>query len=85
MNADLLMSRLVSFINFIHANPILSFLFLFWSFYWKGRALWKSAKNSSLLWFIALMIFNTLGILEILYVFYFGKEKIKVSNRNNKK
>lgn len=85
MNADLLMSRLVSFINFIQANPILSLLFLFWSFYWKGRALWKAARNNSLTWFIALLVINTLGILEILYVYYFGKEKTKISSKNNKK
>lgn len=46
-----------------------------WSLFWKGWALWRAAKNDSKGWFIALLILNTLGILEILYIFVFGKKK----------
>lgn len=48
-------------------------LFLIWSFAWKGFALWKSAKNNQKKWFIAILILNTLGLLEIIYLFYFCK------------
>lgn len=48
-----------------------------WSLVWKGWALWKAAKNDSKPWFIALLIVNTLGILEILYIFVFGKKHLK--------
>ena len=48
---------------------------LLWSFYWKGRALWRAAKNDNRKWFIALLVINTLGILEILYIYVFGKKK----------
>jgi len=48
---------------------------LLWSFIWKGWALWRAAKNDSKGWFIALLVVNTMGILEILYLFVFGKEK----------
>ncbi len=44
-----------------------------WSLIWKGFALWKSAKKNSPIWFIALLIFNTAGILEILYIYVFSK------------
>ena len=44
-----------------------------WSLVWKGLALWKSSKKNHLIWFIVLLIFNTLGILEILYIFVFSK------------
>jgi len=33
-----------------------------WSIFWKGWALWKSASKRQLLWFIFLLVFNTLGI-----------------------
>ncbi len=48
---------------------------LLWSFIWKGWALWRAARNGSRGWFIALLVVNTMGILEILYLFVFGKEK----------
>lgn len=40
-----------------------------WSAVWKGFALWRAARNNSLAWFIAMLVVNTLGILEIIYIF----------------
>lgn len=44
-----------------------------WEAVWKLLALWKSARKGSVVWFIALAIFNTVGILPILYIFVFSK------------
>lgn len=52
-----------------------------WSIIWKGLALWKSAKNQHKVWFIIMLIVNTVGILEILYYFIFSKPKNL--NQNN--
>ena len=52
-------------------------LLVFWSIFWKGWALWKAARQSHKGWFIALLILNTAGILEILYIFVFGKKDDK--------
>jgi hypothetical protein len=41
----------------------------FWSLAWKGIALWKAARLSQKIWFIALLVVNTIGILEIIYIF----------------
>ena len=60
-------------------NPWIIVLIVLWVLPWKGVALWKAAKNGSKKWFIALLILNTLGILEILYIFIFGKKKTDVS------
>jgi len=46
-----------------------------WTLPWKGVALWKSAKNENKHWFIILLLINTLGILDILYIFIFGKKR----------
>lgn len=51
---------------------MLSIIFA-WSLVWKLLALWKSARNNSVVWFIILAIINTMGILEILYIFVFSK------------
>ena len=46
-----------------------------WSAVWKGIALWRAGKNSHLGWFIAMFIVNSLGILEIIYIFGFSRKK----------
>lgn len=56
-------------------RPYLLAIFLLWSLAWKGMALWKAARNDSKPWFVALLVINTLGLLEILYIYVFGKEK----------
>lgn len=48
---------------------------LIWTVPWKGIALWKAAKNGHKKWFVVLLIFNTLALLEIIYIFYFSKKK----------
>jgi len=48
---------------------------------WKGWALWKAAKNDSKGWFVALLLINTMGILDILYIYVFGKVAKKSSRR----
>ncbi len=47
---------------------------IIWSLVWKGLALWKSARNRQLVWFIALLVINTVGILEIVYISFFQKK-----------
>ena len=50
---------------------------LVWSLLWKGIALWKAARKNHLVWFIILLVVNTLGIIEILYIFLFSKIKLE--------
>jgi len=45
-----------------------------WSLIWKGWALWKAARAGSKPWFVVLLVINTVGILEILYIFVFSKK-----------
>lgn len=54
-------------------------LLLVWSMAWKGLALWRAAKEDSMYWFIAVFILNTMGLLEIAYLFFFAKEKLSLS------
>jgi hypothetical protein len=44
-----------------------------WDGVWKLIALWKSARHNQLAWFICLAIFNTAGVLPILYLLLFQK------------
>ncbi|MEK7120638.1 MAG: DUF5652 family protein [Patescibacteria group bacterium] len=45
-----------------------------WTIPWKGVALWKSARLHHRWWFIALLLINTLGLLEIYYIFFVAKK-----------
>ena len=56
---------------------LMIFPFLVWNLFWKGWALWRASKNDSKAWFVVLLLVNTLGILDILYIFVFGKNKNK--------
>ena len=59
------------------ANSWIMVLVVLWVLPWKGVALWKAAQKNDKWWFIALLILNTLGILEIIYIYIFSKRQIK--------
>ena len=50
---------------------------ILWAVVWKGLALWHSARRGQYWWFIILLVVNTLGILEIIYLFFVAKLKCK--------
>ncbi len=57
-------------------QALLLFILSVWSVIWKGFALWHAAQGKEKNWFIAILILNTVGILEIAYLFFFAKEKL---------
>jgi hypothetical protein len=64
--------------------PVMGVLFallMIWSLVWKGLALWKSAQRSEKWWFIAMLLINTVGILEILYIYVFSKREEKMGKQ----
>lgn len=56
-------------------EKIIVLILVIWSLVWKGLALWRAAHREEKKWFIAILILNTLGILEILYIYVFSKKK----------
>ena len=60
------------FLEFPIANEWWVIAAFAWVFVWKGFALWKAARQGAKWWFIALLVINTLGILEILYIYVFS-------------
>jgi hypothetical protein len=49
--------------------PVLILLAL-WDGVWKCVGMWKSARNKQPAWFVCLAIFNTVGILPIIYILW---------------
>ncbi len=41
----------------------------------KGYALWYSARGDQKWWFIAMLVINTVGILEVVYLLFFKPKK----------
>ena len=56
------------------AAPFL-ILIIAWTLVWKGVALWHAARRGQYWWFMILLVVNTLGILEIIYLFFVAKLK----------
>lgn len=52
-------------------------MLIFWSTTWKGLALWKASRRRQIGWFVALLIFNTAGLLEIFYLIAYHDMKDK--------
>ena len=52
-------------------------LVVVWTLAIKGYALWHAARNGQRAWFVALLIINTLGIFEIIYLVWFRSDKQK--------
>jgi hypothetical protein len=59
-------------------------LMMLWSLPWKGIAMWKAARNNSRTWFIVLLVVNTVGLLDIAYIFFFANKKQQQPVNENK-
>ena len=55
----------------------LVFPLVIWDLFWRGKALWRSARRRQLKWFIALLLVNSMGILPIVYLTFFQGKEIK--------
>jgi len=58
-------------------------ILMVWSLVWKGLALWKAAREGSKVWFVVLLVLNTVGILDILYLYVFsGKKELETEQKD---
>jgi len=72
-------------VQFLLANPTLLLILIAWTLTLKGIAMWMSAQREQKSWFIAVLVLNTMGILEIFYILYTKyKEKKEVEEETNK-
>jgi len=55
------------------------YLLLIWSYVWKGVALWKAAQQKQRNWFVVMLVLQTVGIIEIVYLFKFAKKTMKIN------
>ncbi|HSX09865.1 MAG TPA: DUF5652 family protein [Candidatus Saccharimonadales bacterium] len=51
------------------------YVLFIWSLFWKGVALWRAAQLKQRNWFVVMLVLNSIGILEIIYLFRFAKKR----------
>lgn len=64
------MIDLTTITNWAAANPLLVIVILGVILIIKGLALYKAARKESVVWFWVILVFNTLGILPLLYLIF---------------
>lgn len=57
------------------AIMILILFCVVWELLWKGIALWRAARNGHSVWYLFILLFNTLGLLPIIYIAFFSNYK----------
>lgn len=50
-------------------------ILVIWSLIWKGIGLWFAARNYQKAWYIAILVLNTAGVLEIIYLLFFRRDR----------
>jgi hypothetical protein len=55
-------------------SPFIILIAILWTLPWKGVALWKASRLGHKKWFIVMLILNTLGILEIVYIYFIARK-----------
>jgi hypothetical protein len=59
------------------ANPYLLIALVLWTIPWQAWSLWLSARRGEVWWFLVMTILNTIGLLNIFYIFVIAKQSDK--------
>lgn len=59
----------------LYTAAIVVFILALFEAIMKAIAMWKAARNNHLAWFVCITVFNTVGILPIIYIILDKKGK----------
>lgn len=59
--------------NWVVANPLMVIVILAIVLIVKGLALYRAARKESIVWFWVILVFNTFGVLPLLYLIFSRK------------
>ena len=63
-----------SVLSIIGMTTLIAILII-WTLVWKCLALWRAARSGAKIWFVVLLLVNTVGLLDLLYYFFIHKKK----------
>jgi uncharacterized membrane protein YiaA len=70
------MQELAANLNTLPNNTLLIlFIAIIWDLAWKGIGMWNAAERGQKGWFIAILLINSIGIIPIVYITWFKKDK----------
>lgn len=61
-------------LEWIQDNSVLFACIIVWDIAWRGVGMWYAAQNRSKVWFIAMLIVSSAGILPMIYLLL-GKDR----------
>ncbi len=50
-------------------------LLVIWTLFWKAYALWRAGRNNQPVWFFILFVFESIGLLPMIYLRFFQKKR----------
>lgn len=59
-------------------GAVLLLVLLIWTVIWQGLGLWRSSRSGQRNWFIAMLIVNSAGILPIVFLLFFWKDRKEI-------
>ena len=60
----------------LHAVALALPFLILWEGFWKGLALWHSGRRGQSVWFVIVIVVNSIGILPIIYLFAVARLKV---------
>lgn len=82
---EILTSNIGSLQATFSSHPVLFGSLVLWSLIWKGFGLWKSARLSHKGWFVAIFLINTVGLLEMGYLYFVARNYNVLTEETDKK
>lgn len=56
-------------------GKVVILLLMLWTLPWKGVSMWRAARNGHKVWFVALLLINSLAVVDIIYIVWFSRKK----------
>ena len=66
------------FVNWLLANQWAYILIFAWDISWRLLAMWHAARQNQKIWFVALLLINSVGLLPLIYLVFVSKKKFWV-------
>ena len=76
---------MLSYLGLAPAMIAVLVLVSIWDGIWKAIGLWKSGTQKQLGWFICIFLFNTVGLLPIIYLLFFQRKSERKGKRARRK
>lgn len=68
--------------QYLIANSGILLMIILWEVLWKGLGLWRAGRRNQPVWFVLILLLNTLGILPIVYLIVTRPRKVLAKKKS---